>query len=78
MRSTASPSQPQASGERYDYEPAGRRRQPVEEDWDTAAYLRHFPPCSSTCASEFGPELPLLHDVHHRLTPIEAAKLARS
>ena len=28
--------------------------------------------------NEFGPELPLLHDAHHRLTPIEAAKLGRS
>src|SRR5690606_31437416 len=27
---------------------------------------------------EFGPELRLLHDVHHRLTPIEAARLGRS
>ena len=26
---------------------------------------------------EFGPELPLLHDVHHRLAPIEAAKLGK-
>ncbi len=26
---------------------------------------------------EFGPELPLLHDVHHRLTPIEAARLGK-
>jgi len=35
--------QPQASGERYDYEPAGRGVLPVEEDWDTAAYIRHVP-----------------------------------
>jgi mannonate dehydratase len=27
---------------------------------------------------EFGAELPLLHDAHHRLTPIEAAKLGKS
>jgi mannonate dehydratase len=26
----------------------------------------------------FGPDLHLLHDVHHRLTPIEAARLGRS
>jgi mannonate dehydratase len=26
----------------------------------------------------FGPELRLLHDVHHRLTPIEAARLGKS
>ena len=28
--------------------------------------------------SEFGPELPLLHDAHHRLTPIQAAKLGKA
>jgi mannonate dehydratase len=25
--------------------------------------------------NEFGPEIPLLHDAHHRLTPIQAAAL---
>src|ERR1700720_1275295 len=68
--------QPQASGERYDYEPAGRGARPPEEDWDTAAYMRHVPTVFEHVRQEFGPELPLLHDVHHRLTPIEAAKLA--
>jgi mannonate dehydratase len=48
----------------------------VEEDWDTAAYLRHVPAVFEHVRQEFGPELPLLHDCHHRLTPIEAAKLA--
>ena len=27
---------------------------------------------------EFGPDVHLLHDVHHRLTPIEAARLGKS
>jgi mannonate dehydratase len=67
--------QPQASGERYDYEPAGRGVRPVEEDWDTAAYIRHVPTVFEAVRQEFGDELPLLHDAHHRLTPIEAAKL---
>jgi mannonate dehydratase len=70
--------QSQASGERYDYEPAGRGLRPGEEDWDTAAYLRHVPTVFEHVRQEFGPELPLLHDAHHRLTPIEAAKLGRS
>jgi mannonate dehydratase len=69
--------QPQASGHRYDYEPAGRGERPLEEDWDSAAYLRHVPSVFEYVRSEFGPELPLLHDAHHRLTPIEAAKLAQ-
>jgi len=69
--------QPQASGERYDYEPAGRGVLPVEEDWDTAAYIRHVPTVFEAVRQEFGDELPLLHDAHHRLTPIEAAKLGK-
>ena len=28
--------------------------------------------------NEFGPELPLLHDGHHRMTPIQAAQLGKS
>ena len=27
---------------------------------------------------EFGPDVHLLHDVHHRLTPIEAARLGKA
>ena len=70
--------QPQPTGERYDYEPAGRGERPAEEDWDTAAYLRHLPSVFEHVRGEFGPELPLLHDAHHRLTPIEAARLGKS
>jgi len=49
---------------------------PVEEDWDTAAYLRHVPTILEAVRNEFGAELPLLHDAHHRLSPQEAARLA--
>jgi hypothetical protein len=28
--------------------------------------------------NEFGPEVPLLHDGHHRMTPIQAAQLGKS
>jgi len=69
--------QAQASGERYDYEPAGRGIRPVEEDWDSAAYLRHVPRVFEHVRQEFGHELPLLHDAHHRLRPIEAATLGK-
>jgi mannonate dehydratase len=71
-------SQPQASGERYDYEPGGRGSFPVEEDWDTDAYLRHVPGVFEAVRAEFGPALPLLHDAHHRLTPIQAARLGKA
>jgi mannonate dehydratase len=60
------------------YEPAGRGAGPVEEDWDTSAYLRHAPKILSAVREHVGPELKLLHDVHHRLNPTEAARLARS
>jgi mannonate dehydratase len=63
---------------RYDHEPARRSAVPVEEQWDTRAYLRHIPGIFEAVRNEFGPELPLLHDAHHRLTPIQAAKLGKS
>ncbi len=62
---------------RYDYEPARRVPLPVEESWDTRAYLRHMPGVFEAVRNEFGPALPLLHDTHHRLTPIQAAKLGK-
>ena len=68
----------QARGQKYDYEPAGRAAVPAVETWDTAAYLRHVPGVFEAVRAEFGPELPLLHDAHHRLTPNEAARLGRS
>jgi mannonate dehydratase len=63
---------------RYDYEPAQRAALPAEEDWDSRAYLRHVASVFEAIRNEFGPELPLLHDAHHRLTPIQAAKLGKS
>ncbi|KQY47922.1 D-mannonate dehydratase ManD [Cellulomonas sp. Root137] len=69
----------QSTGEeRYDHEPAQRGAYPAEEDWDTRAYLRHLPTVFEAVRHEFGPDLPLLHDGHHRMTPIQAAKLGKS
>ncbi|RBM08956.1 D-mannonate dehydratase ManD [Streptomyces sp. PT12] len=65
-------------GQRYDYEPARPTALPVEETWDTRAYLRHIPAVFEAVRHEFGPELPLLHDGHHRMTPIQAAKLGKA
>ncbi|TCC00502.1 D-galactonate dehydratase family protein [Micromonospora zingiberis] len=70
--------QPSTDGKRYDYEPAQRTPLPAEEDWDTRAYLRHLPGVFEAVRAEFGPELPLLHDGHHRMTPIQAAKLGKA
>jgi mannonate dehydratase len=58
--------------------PLDRTGLPSEETWDTGAYLRHLPTVFEAVRNEFGPELPLLHDVHHRLTPIQAAKLGKA
>lgn len=60
------------------YEPAGRGAGPVEENWDTAAYLRHIPEILMGVRDHVGPELKLLHDVHHRLTPTEAGRLGKA
>jgi mannonate dehydratase len=60
------------------YEPAGRGSVPGEEEWDTSAYLRHIPGVLGSVREHVGPDLKLLHDVHHRLTPTEAARLGKS
>lgn len=58
------------------YEPATKGL-PNEEDWDTSKYLRHTPKLFDAVRSAIGWEHELLHDVHHRLTPIEAARLGK-
>ena len=59
------------------YEPAKKGVAPVEQ-WDTARYLRFAPRLFEAVRNRFGEELDLLHDVHHRCSPIEAARLAKS
>ncbi|MBB1510979.1 D-mannonate dehydratase ManD [Tessaracoccus sp. MC1756] len=50
---------------------------PLQEKWSTQAYLAYVPEVLKQARSDFGPEVHLLHDVHHRLTPIEAARMAK-
>ena len=59
------------------YEPAERGR-PSETVWQTDRYLTFVPQLFERLRREFGPDLHLLHDVHHRLTPIEAGALGRA
>lgn len=59
------------------YEPAVRGGLPVEESWDTAKYLNVVPKLFDRVRTQFGDELHLLHDSHHRLTPVEAARLGK-
>ncbi|GAA0913064.1 D-mannonate dehydratase ManD [Virgisporangium aurantiacum] len=63
--------------DRMFYEPADAAL-PTENAWSTEAYLDHVPSVFARVRAEFGPGLKLLHDVHHRLTPIEAARLGKS
>jgi len=58
------------------YEPA-EPGLPPEHDWDTAKYLRHTPKLFDAVRAAVGDDTHLLHDVHHRLTPIEAARLGK-
>jgi mannonate dehydratase len=58
------------------YEPAIRGALPAEETWDTAKYLRVVPKLLEAVRDRY-PDLHLLHDAHHRLTPIEAARLGK-
>jgi len=59
------------------YEPA-EKDAPPENVWSTELYLNFAPTLFARLRQEFGSELHLLHDVHHRLTPIEAARLGKS
>lgn len=58
------------------YEPA-QKGMPEEATWSTERYLIAVPPLFARLRQAFGPDLHLLHDTHHRLTPIEAARLGK-
>jgi mannonate dehydratase len=58
------------------YEPA-ERGLPSEYEWATEPYLRATPKLFEKVREKFGDDLHLLHDCHHRLTPIEAARLGK-
>jgi mannonate dehydratase len=59
------------------YEPA-EPGLPPENRWDTDRYLNFVPTLFKRLRDQFGPDVKLLHDSHHRLTPIEAARLGKS
>jgi mannonate dehydratase len=58
------------------YEPA-EKDAPPEARWSSDQYLDFVPKLFAKLRKEFPPELHLLHDAHHRLTPIEAARLGK-
>lgn len=50
---------------------------PNEEIWDTEKYMRYMPKALDRLRDKFGFDLKILHDVHHRLMPREAAEFAK-
>lgn len=58
------------------YEPADADL-PTENLWSTSKYLNHVPKLFAKVRDAVGDDIHLLHDVHHRLTPIEAARLGK-
>lgn len=50
---------------------------PDEEIWDSEKYLRYMPIVFEKIRDRFGPDLKILHDVHHRLRPREAAAFGK-
>ncbi len=73
-----------AKGARYEPAQAARAGaegvglRPPEESWATEPYLDWAPRLFAGLREALGPGPQLLHDAHHRLTPIEAARLGKS
>ena len=61
---------------RYFYEPADRTL-PPEHVWNTRKYMDFAPELFAAVREQVGRDVELLHDVHHRLTPQEAAELGK-
>lgn len=64
------------SKDRYFYEPADADL-PTENVWNTSKYLRVVPELFRAARDALGWDVHLLHDIHHRLTPIEAGRLGK-
>ena len=64
------------SSDKLYYEPA-HAGDPEEQAWSTRKYLPLVPRLFEAAREALGWDVDLLHDAHHRLTPIEAARLAR-
>jgi mannonate dehydratase len=71
LRSTYGVSKTQKS-----YEPADADI-PSEHVWSSEKYLRSVPNLFKAARDRLGWDVHLLHDIHHRLTPIEAARLGK-
>jgi mannonate dehydratase len=59
------------------YELQSDRPLPPEHSWNTTQYLNFIPNLFKAAREKYGMDVELLHDVHSRLTPIEAAQLGK-
>lgn len=50
---------------------------PAEEVWEPAPYMRTIPRLFAHLREKLGDEIELLHDIHERLNPVQAARLAK-
>jgi mannonate dehydratase len=50
---------------------------PLIGEWEPTPYMRALPELFRTVRAAVGDSVELLHDVHHRLSPVQAAGLAR-
>ncbi|WP_386679083.1 D-mannonate dehydratase ManD [Loktanella sp. R86503] len=75
---TASYAVPETRGEGKHYISDFAGIRPKVEVWDSARYMRYMPDALMNIREKFGPDLHILHDVHHRLTPREAAQFAKA
>ena len=64
------------SKDRYFYEPADADL-PTENVWSSEKYMRSVVPLFEKAREALGWDVHLLHDIHHRLTPIEAGRLGK-
>jgi mannonate dehydratase len=64
------------SSDKLFYEPADKGL-PVENVWSSEKYMRHVPKLFAQLRSQVGDDVHLLHDSHHRLTPIQAGRLGK-
>ena len=67
-----------AKGKGLAYEPATKGDWPEEQLWSTEKYLDFTPKLFEAVRNKFGFHEHLLHDMHHRLTPIEASRFGKS
>ena len=67
-----------SKGKGLAYEPATKGQWPEEQLWSTEKYLDFMPKLFDAVRNKFGFNEHLLHDMHHRLTPIEAAHFGKS